>query len=72
MFEHTKITNGNLHFKLHCKNEQIRLIDAILEGLCAKELNHDGRQYVKRLRENLKYDIEMLSNPVANNSQRAT
>jgi hypothetical protein len=43
-----------------------------MEGLCVKELNHDGRKYLKRLRENLKFEIKMLSKPVVKESQRAS
>lgn len=66
----TKLTNGNLYLNLHSKKEQIKLIDIIMEGLCVKELNHDGRKYLKRLREILKFEIDMLSNPVTSDSQR--
>jgi len=50
----------NLQLKIHSKQEQIKLIDIILEGLCVKELSHDGRTYLKRLRANLKFEVEML------------
>jgi|GEM_PF-4529762 len=72
MLEHTNIKKGKLKLKLQCKQEQVKLIDAILEGLCVKELSHEGRKYIKRLRENLKFEIEMLKNPEVKNSQRAS
>ena len=62
MFKDMNAGLENLQLKIHSKQEQIKLIDIILEGLCVKELTHDGRSYLKRLRANLKFEIEMLQN----------
>jgi hypothetical protein len=60
MFQQVNSSNANQEIKITSKQEQIKLIDIIMEGLCVKELTHDGRTYLKRLRENLKFEIEML------------
>ncbi len=61
MFEQTNTSNNNQSLKINAKKEQIKIIDIILEELCVKELNHDGRKFLKRLRENLKHEMDMLS-----------
>nr|NQU90165.1 hypothetical protein [Bacteroidota bacterium] len=72
MFENTKSINGNKHFKIYGKQQQIKLLDIILEGLCTKELSPEGRQYLNRLRENLKYEIELLNNLSGSDSRALT
>ncbi len=61
MFEQTNTSNKNQSHKINAKKEQIKIIDIILEELCVKELNHDGRKFLKRLRANLKFEMDMLS-----------
>lgn len=63
MFDQTNTTNNSSYLKIIAKKEQIKIIDIILEELCVKELNHDGRKFLKHLRENLKYEMETLNKP---------
>jgi hypothetical protein len=69
MCENTTAHNENHNLRLHAKQEQIKLIDMILEGLCTSELSHEGRQFIKNLRQNLKFEIETLTKTVSDEIQ---
>lgn len=48
--------------ELYAKQEQIRLIDAILASLCSIELSNDGRKLLKKIKKRLSLEIIMLKN----------
>lgn len=46
--------------KIYAKEQQIKLIDSILCNLCSIELNSDGRKYLKKIKEKIQKDLDLI------------
>ena len=52
--------------EIYAKQEQIRLIDVILSGLCTMELSNDGRTMLKKIKKRLSLEVLILKNATLN------
>jgi len=50
------------------KEAQVKILDVVMDQLCTRELNHQGRVHIKKIQTNLRNDIRRLTNEIGNST----